>query len=120
MTRFFVLLGLVSAAAGGCAPALVSPTLDAVRFAAQRGQRTTLEQLALGRSLYVRRCTGCHAAHSPAEFAPERWGPMVDEMREQAHVTPSERDPIVAYLTAASARLHRPAIAAAATEPRPR
>jgi hypothetical protein len=93
---------LVAAAltAGGCAAALRQATPeDAVRLALQ-WPGTTLEDLQRGRSLYVRRCSGCHYVYLPRAFPPERWPGLVDEMAVKARLGPGERDDVVRFLAA--------------------
>lgn len=86
--------------AGGCAAALRQATPeDAVRLA-PRWPGTTLEDLQRGRTLYVRRCSGCHNVVLPRAFPPERWPTLVDEMAEKARLGPGERDDVVRFLVA--------------------
>lgn len=93
---------LVAAAltAGGCAAALRQATPeDAVRLAPQ-WPGTTLEDVQRGRSLYVRRCSGCHNVYLPRAFPPSRWPGLVDEMAVKARLGPGERDDVVRFLVA--------------------
>ena len=93
---------LVAAAliAGGCAAALRQATPeDAVRLAPQ-WPGTTLEDLQRGRSLYVRRCSGCHNVYLPRAFPPAKWPGLVDEMAAKARLGPGERDDMVRFLVA--------------------
>ena len=87
-------------AAGGCAAALRQATPeDAVRLA-PRWPGTTLGDLQRGRSLYVRRCSGCHNVFLPRAFPSEKWPGLVDEMAVKARLGPGERDDMVRFLVA--------------------
>ena len=86
--------------AGGCAAALRQATPEDATFLAPRWPGTTLEDLQRGRSLYVRRCSGCHNVYLPRAFPPEKWPGLVDEMAVKARLGPGERDDMVRFLVA--------------------
>jgi mono/diheme cytochrome c family protein len=67
---------------------------------APRWPGTTVEDLARGRTLYVRRCSGCHNLVLPQAFPPEKWPKLVDEMAARARLRPAERDDVVRFLVA--------------------
>jgi len=91
----------------GCASMLPAPVAKDVEWLASRGTRRDLAELSQGRSAYVQRCAGCHNLHSPAMMGPEQWASVVGEMEQDKDVRldRAERELIVAYLSAASARL---------------
>ncbi len=84
---------VASALSVACAPALpVAGALDAARAA------TTVEQLNAGRAIYVAKCTGCHSAHPPSNFAATEWPAHVADMRMDAKLTPEDESAITRYL----------------------
>lgn len=101
----------------GCATAIVQPTREDVSWASARWPETTLEELQQGRTIYVRKCAGCHHLHRPDEYPADRWRSLVDEMRKEAKVSAEEEELIVKYLSAASTRLRSPPIREPASKP---
>jgi cytochrome c5 len=96
LARVLVAAGLCATAA--CAAALRQATPeDAVRLA-PRWPGTTIADLQRGRSLYVRRCSGCHSLVLPRAFPAEKWPGLVDDMAEKARLDPGERDDVVRFL----------------------
>ncbi|MCC7107992.1 MAG: cytochrome c [Deltaproteobacteria bacterium] len=81
----------------GCATLAQPGPVDAA-FAAERWPGTTLDDLAQGRSLYVKRCAGCHALYRPERYPPERWAPHIDEMAERAALKAGERETLLRFL----------------------
>jgi len=98
-------LAIASLAAGLCVTAACAAALrqatpaDAVRLA-PRWPGTTLEDLQRGRSLYVRRCSGCHTLILPGAHPVEEWPGLVDGMADKARLRPGERDDVVRFLVA--------------------
>lgn len=97
----------------GCAT-LAVPVPDDVKWVASRWPDTTYADLLRGRELYVAHCAGCHTLHRPERYAPEKWPSLVRDMEEeiarkrakkQPRYTEEERDLILRFLTAASARV---------------
>ena len=86
----------------GCAGQLPRITADLARKASRWWPGITQEQLALGRSLYVRRCSGCHALILPSKHPPQRWEAEVGKMAAAAKLDSSETRTIARYLIAAS------------------
>lgn len=87
-------------AAGGCAAALRQATPEDAARLVPRWPGTTLADLQRGRSLYVRRCSGCHNVYLPRAFPPEKWPRLVDDMAVKARLGPGERDDVVRFLVA--------------------
>jgi hypothetical protein len=87
-------------AAAGCAAALRQATAeDAVRLS-PRWPGTTVADLERGRSLYVRRCSGCHNLVLPRSFPAERWPGLLDDMAAKARLGRGEREDVVRFLVA--------------------
>jgi len=98
-------LAIVSLAAGlcataACAAALRHPTPEDVTLLAPKWPGTTLADLQRGRSLYVRRCSGCHNLVLPAAHSPGAWPERVDRMADKARLRPGEREDVVRFLVA--------------------
>lgn len=81
----------------GCAT-LAQPGPADAAFAAERWPGTTLDDLAAGRALYVKRCAGCHALYRPERYPPESWAPHIDEMAERAALKAGERETLLRFL----------------------
>ncbi len=89
-----------------CGPSATPKPVQAdVARVAQRYPATTLGELERGRSLYLSRCTSCHAPVDPASLPPERWPVAVGEMSERARLG-DEAALVVKYLVAQSLRDH--------------
>lgn len=101
------LLGIALLAIG-CAT-LALPTPEDAAWAAAQWPGTTQDDLERGRSLYVKRCAGCHGLHRPERFPQSSWAPHLDEMAERAGLKDGERELLLRYLITAS----RPQIAPA-------
>ncbi|HLP41884.1 MAG TPA: hypothetical protein VK465_10285 [Fibrobacteria bacterium] len=63
----------------------------------------TLESLRQGRKLYISRCSNCHTLYAPAEYTPESWPAIVEDMRDNAEIGEAEMRDIIRYVTAVSA-----------------
>jgi hypothetical protein len=83
-----------------CAAALRHATPEDARRLAPAWPGTTVESLERGRSLYVRRCSGCHNLILPRAFPPDRWPAQVDDMAQKVRLGPGERDDVVRFLVA--------------------
>ncbi|HEU5072587.1 MAG TPA: hypothetical protein VFU02_00405 [Polyangiaceae bacterium] len=104
MTRTAVVLGAVLASVVACGAATTPEPrqADVVRIADQF-PGTTLAELEKGRSLYLSRCSSCHAPVSPASVPAERWPHEVEEMSERARLG-SDEPLVVKYLVAQALR----------------
>ena len=89
-----------AALAAGCGAAspVPRPTSSDARWAAEQWPEVDREELADGRSLYVRKCGGCHSLYTPAEVVRRDWPAQFIEMSETAHLTPDEQRRIERYL----------------------
>jgi hypothetical protein len=103
-------LGLLAGVAlltAGCAAALRQPVPGDLASAAQSWPGTTLEDLQRGRTLYVRRCSGCHTLYLPSAYRAGSWPALVESMSEKARLTPAqERDVTRFVVTLAAAPSH--------------
>jgi hypothetical protein len=87
------LLGL-ALLAGGCA-GLPYPTLSDAQMSGVK-----LADLERGRATYLERCSNCHVAYSPNAHSAAEWPALVDRMATNAHLSPTDRQDILGYLTA--------------------
>lgn len=85
-----VLGALAFAVGAGCAALPTPSPADAVR-AQRRWSEASVDSLARGRELYVRRCAGCHNLPLPESRSEEAWIKVMDEMAEEAKLSPDER-----------------------------
>lgn len=85
----------------GCAT-LAQPTATDTAWAAAQWPGTTAAELARGRSLYVKRCAGCHALKHPERFPPSTWQAQLDKMAERAELADEERDLVLHFLVTMS------------------
>jgi len=91
LVRFAALAALGLALGAGCAAALPRPTSETVARAQGRWPDSTLEQLERGRAVFVQRCAGCHALPLPDSRSEPEWQKVLDEMADEAKLTPDER-----------------------------
>ena len=95
-TEILLLFALVLLA--GCSAALYIP---------QPGDATadsSLEELTLGRELYVERCGRCHALYLPDRFSVAQWSSSLDRMQPRARIDDTEKALILKMLAAGKAR----------------
>jgi len=87
----------------GCATAAPSPLPVDVGTAQAQWPGTTRADLERGRTVYLRRCGGCHLLHPPDEIAPETWPGVVGKMGPRAKLSPADGADLVRYLVVLSA-----------------
>jgi len=87
-----------------CAAALRHPSAPDTAAVAERWPGTTLQDLERGRSLYVRRCSGCHTLVLPETHSAADWPDYVDGMAGKARLHGGEREDIVRFLVAMAAQ----------------
>jgi len=85
----FAALGLTLGA--GCAASLPRPSTATAARAQGRWPDSTLAQLEQGRSVFVQRCSGCHALPLPDSRTEAEWKKVLDEMGAEAKLTANER-----------------------------
>ncbi|MFC1670463.1 hypothetical protein ACFL20_08720 [Spirochaetota bacterium] len=61
-----------------------------------------LEDLRMGRELYVLKCSGCHNLYLPGQFSKSEWKKIVTSMMKKAKLTLKEMDLILKYLVTMS------------------
>ena len=93
---------IIAAALCLAAVACTAAPPQATAIDAQRGH-VELAQLQEGRSLLVKRCSGCHNTPSPVDHASGEWPRKLGEMSERAHLGLSEREMIEKYLVVMAA-----------------
>ena len=89
-------------AAAACAATLRHPTEADARAVAPRYPGTTAADLERGRSLYVRRCAGCHTVPLPGVHTPAEWPEVIGEMAARARLSAQDRADIERFLVALS------------------
>jgi mono/diheme cytochrome c family protein len=89
-----------------CAPGLPRPSGADTVFAHERRPSATLADLEHGRSLYVRRCAGCHTLKDPGAVKADLWPVKIADMQREHDVQlgAGEPDLIANYLYAMSRR----------------
>ncbi len=96
--RSAVLAVLGAIALSGCAASLRHPTPQDERSASERWPGTSVRDLERARTLYVRRCSGCHTLFLPKAYPPDEWPTWVDAMSERSRLTPQEAEEVTRLL----------------------
>ncbi len=92
----------LAALAGACGASIVPrPTERDARWASLRWPDASVELLGEGRSLYVAKCSGCHALLSPDRVVTDAFPANLDEMAERARIDARQRELIARYLVTA-------------------
>ena len=89
--RFIALAALGLTLGAGCAASLPRPSAATATRAQGRWPDSTFAQLEQGRSVFVQRCSGCHALPLPDSRTEAQWKKVLDEMAEEAKLTVDER-----------------------------
>lgn len=76
-----------------CSQSLYIPSVDTVSNAKD------IEELTLGRKLYIKNCGGCHNLYRPEKFSAEHWTMEMVEMKEEAKINDQDAELILKYLT---------------------
>ena len=87
-----------------CTSAVPRPVAGDAALAAARWPAVQLTDLEDGRTLYLRKCGGCHRLYPPNKFSPERWQASMVEMSEKAGIGSEDRLKLEAYLWSVSSR----------------
>lgn len=98
-----LVLGCLAAAVACGASVAPEPRLADVARIEDRYPGTTLAELEQGRSVYLSRCTSCHAPVTPDSIPVDRWPHEVSEMSERARLGADE-PLVVKYLVAQALR----------------
>ncbi|MFZ4618921.1 MAG: hypothetical protein ACOYNS_00065 [Bacteroidota bacterium] len=83
----------------GCAVALPEPTEEDLRRFRQSDSTLTLQSISDARTMYVRKCSGCHSLYLPGSFKRDQWKEIVRVMGQRAKIGPSDESMIMRYLT---------------------
>ncbi len=86
----------------GCAGSLPPVTAADARRAAVSWPDTTLAELEQGRSLYLRKCSGCHNLYPPASHHATDWPNLLAIMTDRAKLEPVAAQQILRYLVVMS------------------
>jgi cytochrome c2 len=102
--RAWLAFGLLMAA---CSSGLPAPTAADQAIAARRWPGASLGDLTHGRTLYVKKCAGCHALKSLDEVTPDQWEREISEMRDRRGVelADGEAQAMLRYLWSTGTRL---------------
>ena len=92
--RIIAFIILLSAFIYGCKSSLYVPQNAAVTTL----NDSTLQELKLGRKLYIMKCSGCHNLHLPEEYNSMEWVDNLDGMQNKAKITSEEKNLILKYL----------------------
>lgn len=103
--RWFLAAGILVCLYGlvSCATALPIPTRIHAEWAVKRWPNTDTVALQHGRTLYIRKCSGCHNLYTPTAFTEQEWAKEVAEMQKKAKINDEERETILRYLITAAA-----------------
>jgi cytochrome c553 len=82
---------------GACATAIPHLSQQQLSWAQGQWPSADRESLEHGRSLYVTRCSACHAAPPPSEVDEDE---LVAEMADRAHLSSQEQELVVRFLQA--------------------
>jgi mono/diheme cytochrome c family protein len=94
----YICSSLIGLLAIGCASMIAQPTESDRDWAAQRWPSTTVDALNEGRSLYVRKCSGCHSLYVPSQFGDDEWREAIVEMRDRSGIDQREAKLILRYV----------------------
>jgi len=100
-----------AAVLAGCAAGVgaARPTEADARWASDgRWPGTTLGDLEQGRTIFTSKCVGCHGLPRPDAKSADEWPLVVDEMAARSKLSAADRDLVLRYLSAESARLRSP------------
>jgi hypothetical protein len=97
VARFLRVLAL-TAVLPACAAALPYPQPTDVGVAQVGWPGTTQTDLERGRTVYLRRCGGCHLLHRPSEVTAAKWPGVVGKMAPRAKLSPADGADVLRYL----------------------
>ncbi len=93
---------LALAASLACTAALPHATPPLAQAAKAQWPGTTVADLERGRTLYVRRCSGCHNLYLAEAYGAEEWPALVGSMSARARLAPDERRDVTRFLVTLS------------------
>lgn len=89
---------MAAAVLAGCAMPNLAPPVSPAMSARAGRPASILEQ---GRRLYTGRCATCHTIDPVGKHSALRWSGIIAEMADEAKLTPTEKDAVLAYILAA-------------------
>lgn len=98
---FLFVAALQSCSIGTAPPLRLTPAL----VASGRSIHADAEELALGRALFVTRCTQCHVLPDVSTRSEAEWPKVLRKMAPRAHLSLAGEEAVLAYLLAARATL---------------
>ena len=87
-----------------CVGSIPAPSAKHAEWASRRWPGTDLNQLTLGREVYIRNCSSCHSLYKPEAYPPQHWEQIMPEMMTKAKIGASEARDIMRYLVIMSQR----------------
>ena len=76
-----------------CSQSLYIPTAETVT------NDQLLQDLTVGRKLYIQSCGSCHNLYKPEKFTADKWEHEIDEMKDDAKISDAEAALILKYVT---------------------
>lgn len=103
--HFAFALGIISCfcVVVACTNPLPIPMRVHAEWAAQRWPNTDTTALHHGRTLYIRKCSGCHNLYTPLSYSEQEWRKEIAAMQKKAKITDEECETIFRYLVTAAA-----------------
>jgi len=102
------LLAMLVIVLASCGTAIPDPHEADLRIVPDDLSWVTLNDLRVGRRLYVENCGACHRLKPPEEQTGPEWSKSFAEMRKRVHLTSAEENRIIAYLRTFAQRSSRP------------
>jgi len=102
-------LGAVLVLACAHAGFVPQPTVLDVERVQPADPGLSLEEMQAGRSIYLQRCSSCHAVHGPGEYRGDQWPDLIARMQREKKIKLPEHDRalMVRYLIAFSSTAPR-------------
>jgi cytochrome c5 len=107
MSRKGLMLSLgLAAVVGACGASAPEPVAADASRASKKWPATTLEDLTVGRNLFMDKCNQCHALKDSKAVPPDQWSATVQRMRHKHGLKIPENDAqlIIRYLYAMAGR----------------
>ena len=101
-------LGALAAARSACVSAIPRATEEDLNSARARyGDAVTVADLDADRTVYVKRCAGCHNLYEPSRMGPDAWPGTVADMGKRGGIAQDDLARIERYLVTMSGRPKR-------------
>ncbi len=76
-----------------CGQSLYIPSIETASDA------NMIDELTMGRKLYIKQCGSCHNLYTPQTYSGEKWKEEMNEMQHKAKISDHEAELILKYLT---------------------